>query len=200
MRETYWANEPDLEELHRLYTLLTTDPKAALIGLEQLSGRQSMMSMWYLADAYYMGSYAPQDIDKAKYWYDQADKAGSMESAYMLGRICARQKKYNEALAAFSRSAAQGYSPAMYRLALMYRDGIEVKRDIARCRLLLEDATSRVNLFAKRDLATLYIKGAFGFKSIAYGFWLLATLVVDLACVIIRAIRHGPILDDRLLG
>jgi len=199
MNEGYWAREPDIDELRRLYDQLKTDPGSAVAGLESLAGRGSTMSMWYLAEAY-MGTNLPKDIAKAKYWYGQADQQGSSEASFMLGRICAQERDYESALAAFSRSASRGYLPSIYRLAMMYRDGSGTKTDIDRCRMLLEEATSKGHIFAKRDLATLYISGSFGPKLVFRGFALLATLARDVAGLLVSAIRHGPVIDNRLLG
>ena len=197
--EKYWANEPDIDELRRMYALLVTDFGKAVAGLESLAGRGSTMSMWYLAEAY-MGTYAPKDLSRAKYWYGQADEKGASEASFMLGRICAQEGDYDSAFAAFSRGANRGYLPSIYRLAMMYQDGLGTKKDSSRARVLLQEAASKGHVFAKRDLATLYVKGTFGPVLVFRGIALLVTLLFDVVGLVIRAIRRGPIVDDRLLG
>jgi TPR repeat protein len=197
--KTNWENEPDIDNLRRMYDLFKTEPGKAVAGLEALANRRSMMSMWYLADAYCMGTYVPKDIGMAKYWYSQADLMGSAEAALCLGRICIEQGNNDEALAAFTRGANREYSPAIYRLAKMYQDGLGTKKDMNRCRALLEKATSKGHVFAKRDLATLYIRGDFGPMFVIRGLALFASLVIDIFGLTIQAIRRGP-LDDRVLG
>jgi TPR repeat protein len=155
--------------------------------------------MWYLAEAY-MGTYVPKDMAKVKYWYGRADELGCSEASFMLGRICLQQREINQAFAAYSRSASRGYLPAIYRLAKMYGNGTGTKKDINQSRLLLEKAASKGHLFAKRDLATLSVSGAFGVLPIARGLLMLAFLVFDVAGLAVQAVRHGPTLDDRLLG
>jgi TPR repeat protein len=147
-----------------------------------------------------MGTYAPKDLGRAKYWYGQADEKGASEASFMLGRICAQEGDYDGALAAFSRGANRGYLPSIYRQAVMYQDGQGTKKDLNRARALLQEAASKGHVFAKRDLATLYVKGAFGPVLVFRGIALFASLLFDVVGLVIRAIRRGPIVDDRLLG
>jgi TPR repeat protein len=60
---------------------------------------------------------------------------------------------YNSAFEAFSRGAAKSYVPAVYRLAMMYKDGFGTTNNIKQCRNLLNIAVSRGHLLAKQDLA-----------------------------------------------
>jgi TPR repeat protein len=59
----------------------------------------------------------------------------------------------NSAFEAFSRGAAKSYVPAVYRLAVMYKDGFGTTNNIKQCRNLLNIAVSRGHLLAKQDLA-----------------------------------------------
>jgi hypothetical protein len=57
-----WENEPDIDELRRVYALLSTDASQALAGLRALSERGSVMSMVYLATAYKETGRVPRSI------------------------------------------------------------------------------------------------------------------------------------------
>jgi len=197
--EEYWANEPDMAELCRLYDLLSTNLEKAIAGLESLAERGSAMSMCYLADAY-RGVYGPKDLEKAKYWYAKADENGIVEATAHLGRICAEEGDFDGAFQAFSRSSSRGDLPTTYRLAVMYRDGQGTQKDVQRARKLYQQATSRGHLFAKRDLATLYLKGIFGPMMFFRGLTMLVSLLFDIIGEICQAVRRGPIIDDRLSG
>jgi TPR repeat protein len=200
MAEAYWKDEPDRDQLSRFYSLLTSDPGKAVAGLEALAQRGSTMSMWYLADAYVSGTGLPKDSDRAKYWYAKADQMGCAPASYMLGRMCIKAQEYDVAFAAFSRGAQKGYLPCMYRLAKMFQDGVGTRRDLHECRRLLEAAVSKGHIFSKRDLATLYVRGSFGLIPAMRGLFLFASLVIDVAGLVVRAIKPGSTIDERVLA
>jgi hypothetical protein len=64
----------------------------------------------------------------------------------------------------------------------------------------LEEAASRGHVFAKRDLASLCMRGSFGVWPVFRGLGLLAGLAVDIVGVVFRSLRRGPTIDERLLG
>jgi TPR repeat protein len=175
-----WEAEPDIEELKRSHALLATNPDQAIKNLEILVSRGSIMSAWYLGEFYEHGEYASKDIDKAIKWYTQAETMGWPHASYMLGHIYMSARKYDEAFASFSRGSAKKYSPATYRLAKMYRDGISVDVDFNKYCELLTLAASNKHVYAKRELINLYLFGRFGKLSIIRGSILWLSLLWDL--------------------
>jgi len=204
MSEDYWANEryaEHAEELERLYELLKRDPGQAIVGLAALADRGSLVSMLYLAQAY-MGDFLPKDLVKAKYWYSRASEIGSPGASHMLGQVCRHLGEQEEAFAAYSRSAGKGFMPSLFRLGKMYQHGVGTKKDMKKCQKLLTEAASRGHLLAKRDLAILHLRGAFGLKSIPKGLTILSDFLSDLPGCFTQAVKNGPgpVRDDRFYG
>jgi TPR repeat protein len=198
INDSRWKNEPDMDELGRVRTLLAADPQMAVAKFEELAARDSTGGKWYLADAYYTGVYLRRDLEKAKYWFKEAGRVGLPEAAFMQGRILFQQERYWEAFPPLVQSADLGYAPAMYRLAKMHQDGLGTKKDIIRSRQLLELAAAQGHIFAKRDLAILYLNGTYGRKSVWRGALLLAPVIWDIFALLVQAIRVGPIVDHRM--
>ena len=195
-----WDREPDLDELRTAYALLATNGSVARPKLEALAGRGSILSMWYLADAYASGRFFAKDLDKAKTWYIRAEANGWIPASYNLGREYYELNDYNSAFEAFSRGAAKNYVPAVYRLAMMYKDGLGTTKDINECRNLLNIAVSKGHLFAKRDLAGLYISGSLGVLQIPYGVWMLISLLIDMVKITITREFKTAGFEDRTLA
>ena len=204
MHNIKWQDEPDVAEYRRLRSLYATDPGTALIGLASLADRGSVASMLYLAEEYRNGSgYQAKDLERAKIWYAKASERGYASASYMLGVVCTQLMDNDGAFIAFSKGAALHYLPAIYRLAMMYRDGHGVPQDIHRCRSLLEESASRGHLFSKRDLSTLLIRGAFGPRLKVRGILLLINLFGSIVIFCARSVKAGPraiVFDERVLA
>lgn len=175
-----WEKEPDLAELSRLHTLLKTDPNAALMGLEQLVGRGSIMGALYIADTHKEGKGIPADIDVAEHWYKVAKSRGLAQASHLLGCIYYRQEKFNSAFEEFQNAAANEYLPSKYRLAKCYCCGIGTQRDDEQCLRLLEEATKSGHIWSKRMLASYYVSGRLGRRRVFSGVILLLSLIPDL--------------------
>ena len=152
--------------------------------------------MAYLGDEYSIGRFFAKDLE----WYIRAEANGWVQGSYSLGRTYYKLNDYNSAFEAFSRGAAKSYVPAVYRLAMMYKDGFGTTNDINQCRNLLNIAVSRGNLLAKQDLAGLYINGSLGFHKIPYGASMLTSLLFDMVKITITREFKNPGFDDRTLG
>jgi len=183
-----WDNEPDVEEYRRLCLLYPTNPEEATIGFEVLAERGSVASMLSLSSEYLSGRARPKDTNRAKFWLGKADAGGSAEASFFLGSIYSRENKNDEAFSAFSRGAVRNYLPAIYRLGTMYRRGLGTVQDIGRCRTLLEVAASRGHFFAKRDLATLYMRGRFGLMMIIPGILMLLSVFIEAVAFCVKSV------------
>jgi uncharacterized protein len=192
--------EPDVSALRHAYDSLETYPERAVSELEALADRGSIMSMWYLGEAYYSGRYFSKNLDIAKQWFRKADDTGWAFGSHMLGRLCYITNDYGEALLAFTRGTERGYAPSMYRLGMMYGDGAGVTRDLAKCRSLLLRAIASRHLFAKRDLGTMYMRGAFGAAAIPKGILMLLSMAWELLLITVRTGNSISEFDDRVIA
>jgi TPR repeat protein len=183
--DMYWKNEPDMTQLRHAYSLRSTDPAQSLAELRALADRGSLASMVYLAEAYTKGLGTSVDLLQAEEWYKRAAQGGSVLASYHLGRSYLAKNDYLNAMKAFESGALAGYMPSTRQLGGLYLRGTGVERDLNKAREFFERASASGNVFAKRDLAYLLIRGHFGFLQILRGAGLFFTAIKDLTVVIL---------------
>jgi uncharacterized protein len=193
-----WSREPDTVELRNAYTLLGSNFYDARRTLEQLAERGSVASMLYLGDAYTSGRYGSKNLLEAKKWYERAESKEWKPASYRLGRIYFSLADYASALEAFARGADKRYPPAVYRLGMMYIDGLGTSKNLDQGRTLLAAAITDGHLFAKRDLAGLYIKGKFGLLNIPKGVMMLLSLMLEMVAITVRRGWRDQQFEDRI--
>jgi TPR repeat protein len=195
-----WSKEPDLSEVRNAHASLATNFDQARQKLERLADRGSVASMWYLGDAYAGGRYTANNLGEAKKWYERAESMDWIPASYRLGRIHFSSKDYASAYQAFSRGKDKNYPPAIYRLGMMYMEGLGTKRNLDECRRLLDIAIANGHLFAKRDLARLYMSGSFGVLNIPKGFGMVLSLIFEMIAITISGKFKNPGFEDRTLA
>jgi TPR repeat protein len=181
-----WDNEPDLAQLQLAHALLATDPAKALVELKALADRGSVMSMLYIAHAVRNGAGTQVDLPLAEEWYRRAASRGCLSASYEVGRVCLDMQDYPKAVEAFRNGAAKNYPPSLHFLGMMYLKGQGVQKDVSRARALFEQAVSRGNVFAKRSLGVLLMRGGFGLFAVARGVWLFASGLKDVVFVVVK--------------
>ena len=195
-----WSLEPDIEQLRSAYSKLFIQKEIAIPILEDLAERGSAMAAFYLASIYDNAEASSVNQDMAIHWYLKAEQMGRPHASYLLGIFYQRNERYLEAEQAFSKGADKGYLPAVYRLASLYRLGLGVRQDLAISRRLLEAAAAQGHLFSKRDLAGLYLSGAFGITSTLCGLYLLVQLLVQVILLTPSMAKNDPFEDERVLA
>ena len=119
------------------------------------------------------------DKEKSKGWYRRAAHNGSAEAQHHLGFICFQSKDYSGANDWYQKAAAQGYLPALWRLAWLHKKGKGVPLDPAKAYELFDEAAQRGHVFAKRDLALMLLSGHKGVRNVLKGMALLFTCTLD---------------------
>jgi TPR repeat protein len=135
----------------------------ALANDESITGQ--LMVGWM----YHSGLGVEQNLEKAQQWYQKAANANSSEGEFYLGALYRSKQQYPQAVEWLTKSAAQKYMPAIYRLGKMYDIGEGVNKDHAKAYKYLEQAASMGHLFAKREIAVKMIKGHSGAINILKG-------------------------------
>jgi TPR repeat protein len=108
-----------------------TNSDLAQSKLEELADKGSIASMGYLGDAYSSGRFFVKALDKAKMWFLRAEASGWRPASYRAGRTYYMLNDYDSAFRAFSRGT--DYVPAIYRLAIMYEEGLGTTKDLRVC-------------------------------------------------------------------
>ncbi len=165
--------EPDQLALSSAYELLQSEPQKAFPVLEGLADKGSLMSMLYLADAYMKGLGTPTDLTAAEKWLMRATDRGSHVAPHQLGLLYLDLKDYEKAEKMFRLGASWNYLPSLYRLGMMYSDGVGVVPDPDQARDFFERASSMGHVFAKRRLAGMLLRGECGPLGVLRGLWLL---------------------------
>jgi hypothetical protein len=144
----------------------------------------------------HQGHGVPQDIERARSWFERAASLGSTEAAFYCGRSAFAQGKYAEGLPWFRRSAAQGYGPALLWLGLAHVRGHGIEVDRSKGIQYLQQAAEAGNFFARRELALMMIRGEFGLLRIFAGLILLPWWLV----IGISEVLRGDPFSDRIRG
>ncbi|SEP50019.1 Sel1 repeat-containing protein [Rhodospirillales bacterium URHD0017] len=195
-----WTKEPDVERLRMLVELLANNPAAAVPGLELLAERGSVAACSHLAYFYLEGGPAEfLDINKAKYWYLKAQERGNQEAAYMLGRLHYQAHEYGLAFLSFSKGTKYGYPPAIFNLAGLYKRGEGTEKNLSEYKRLLELASSKKHIVAKRDLAVLLLSGQFGLTAAGRGLLIYFSFLKDTGYILKKAFTPGSTHDERTI-
>jgi TPR repeat protein len=136
------------------------------------------MSMLYIGDEYRKGA-GTTDLARAVEWFSRAADRGSALGRYKLGRAYLKLERYAEAQQAFEIGVSENYAPSMNMLGVMYMQGIGINRNVSRARPLLEQSASLGNVFGKRNLAGILLRGTFGPLQFLRGIYLFISAFKD---------------------
>jgi TPR repeat protein len=178
------TDEPDLEQLHRAYQSLASNPKEAVFELQELAAQGSTLSMLYLGHAHQNGIGGPVDLSKAEEFYRRAAERGSLPSSYQLGRMYFDTEKYLQAKDAFEIGAEGAYMPSLQMLGRMYMYGIGVNKDLEMAKDLFERASKKGHVFAKRNLAIILMTEKFNIVNLIRGAWLFAVSLLNVVTLV----------------
>jgi TPR repeat protein len=181
-----WEQEPDLIKLRHAYQMLTSEPRRGLSELQELADAGSPMSMVYLGDAFEMGTGTKVDLAEAATWFGRACQAGCADAFTHLGVVQSKLGDRGQAIETFMRGIAAGDRLTVYFLGSLYKNAPAPDRDLEKARELLARAAGWGNVYAQRDLASLLMKGDFGWRNRFRGLRLLLTSVRR-ALAVIRA-------------
>ncbi len=174
--EKYKPNnyEPDYSKLVALFQEYQLTPSEAVIReFDVLADKGSMQSLIYIGVAYRDGHGVQKNLQLAESYFLRAFKAKNDVAGYYLGKLYMEQKRYQEAFEVLNKSAKYEFAPTLSCLGRLYMEGCGVKKDVIRAKELLEKASKLGNIWASRDLASLYISGEFGLFRKSYGFYLM---------------------------
>lgn len=138
----------------------------ALSEFHALAAGEYAPAQVFVGWAYEAGEGVQADANEARRWYQAATDAGDPRAAYYLGSLTIRQGKGHEGVKLIEQSAARGYAPAIYRLGLLYAEGVCVGRDQDKAVRYLNEASLLGHPFAQREVAVRLLRGQAGFRGI----------------------------------
>ena len=111
-----WEDEPRPEELRRLHSLLASDPKLALQGLQELSEQGSLAATLYIAIHLDSSAVDEHDEEESVRWYEKAAKQGLAQAQFNFGACYEKgigvKQDAKQALDWYKKAAAQGNEQA----------------------------------------------------------------------------------------
>ena len=113
---------------------------------------------------YRSGTGTDKDLDLAKEYFLKAVEGNDAEAMHYLANLAIVNQDYNEALNWFIKSAAYGYSPALFGLGHMHRRKKYGMRDNMQAYHFYKMSSSLGYVIGRREVASMYIAGYHGFS------------------------------------
>lgn len=134
-----------------------------------LANAGSITAQLIIGWMYHSGLGVEKSLEEAQQWYQKAADANSSEGQFYLGTLYRSKQQYLQAVEWLTKSAAQKYMPASYRLGKMYDIGEGVNKDHIKAYEYFEQAAKMGHLFAQREIAVKMLKGHLGTINIIKG-------------------------------
>ena len=123
----------------------------------QKAAHAGNVAAWYNLGAIY---YDKHDTIQARYWWQKAKEKGNMNSTFGIGRLCYDAKDYAGAYECFKTSQGENHPNTLYCRGMMYKDGVQVQKDLNKAFELFKQAAEStnndVNSDAMQMLSTCY--------------------------------------------
>jgi len=175
------ACESDIANLERAHALTTTNRSQGIAALVELANKGSVMSMLYLAEAYYLGPNV--DVPAAEFWFQSAQKHDCSKATYGLGVINYWSGRFDRAEEYFAEGASKNDPLCMYWLAHLRISGSEYDEQFLAAEKLLRKSSALGSLRAKIVLGKFYVFGKYGMRKIPKGLFLLSSGIIQSFCV-----------------
>ena len=159
----------------------------------RLSELGSVYAQVQLAYLYEEGNGVEPDRTKSAELYKSAANSGVPFAVFYYARYLQKIERNGDSFGLMKLLAAEGYLPAIYKLSIMYRDGIGHDKDLEQYRYYLKYAANHGHIWAQRRLAVEMLKGKHGVRQIPGG----AAKFLNMLWGAFSIARHDPN-DDRL--
>jgi len=111
------------------------------------------------------------DISESALWFERAALLGSVQGAFYFGRYLTTQGKHEEALKWYRSATSKGDIASIFRVGYSLVRGKGTAIDIPQGYKYLLSAAASGNIFAKREVGILDVKGNRGFIRRITGFF-----------------------------
>lgn len=169
-------NEENIYEKAEEYFEAEEYEKAFVI-YKELAEEGSIDSQVFLAWMYQNGLGVNKNKEEAFVWFNKAATSGSASAQFYLAKYHANQNELDKAIDYYQQAAEKNYSPALFRLGLLYETGRGTEKDTAKAVYYYRKASLEGHVFAKKQLGLLLLKGYGSFFDRCYGAFLLVTCV-----------------------
>lgn len=164
-----WAKEPDPDGAEQAYALLEADPSLGFQKYLQLAEQGSIWSMIAVAKLYRDGIGVERDVEQAGEWFRRAISSGSWIATRNYAQLLADRGDLAASENVLVDGVAKNWTPAFFWLA-WYRHKRKGLKNYQEIKSLLEHAAKQGHPYAQLMLASLMMRGKFGFRSIVAGY------------------------------
>jgi hypothetical protein len=150
-----------IAQLHREGLSVKQDDAEAARWMKLAADRGYLPAIFALGVMTLDGAGVPKNVEAARLLFEKAAEKGHPGALYNLGVISIGRDPPDFAAAAkfFRRAAEAGDSDAAYSLALLYREGRGVERDVEEAARWMEFAADERNLAAEVEYALMLFNG-----------------------------------------
>jgi hypothetical protein len=148
-------------QLHREGLSVKPDEREAALWMKLAADRGDLPAIFALAVMTLDGKGTPKDAEAARRLFEQAAAKGHPGALYNLGVMAVGREPPDFKAAAdyFRKSAEAGDPDGAYSLALLYREGRGVERDVNEAARWMEFAADERNLAAEIEYALMLFNG-----------------------------------------
>ncbi|MFQ5844123.1 MAG: tetratricopeptide repeat protein, partial [Planctomycetota bacterium] len=136
------------------------DYAKALKILVPLAQKGDAQAQYNLGQMYFSGWGVAKDWNKAEAWLRRSSDQGHEWARVLLAFTVDGLGKHEEAVRLYQWAAQKGVAGAQTRLAMMYRRGLGVERDLREAFRLFHLAAKQGDAAAQAELAQAYAMGA----------------------------------------
>ena len=127
-----------------------------------LASAGSVSSQRFIGWMHYLGEGVKEDISKAEFWMEKAANENDIEAQFGLGKIYTRKGDYEKSVLWYRKSSDGGFTPAIYRLGMMYLFGKGVDQDVKVSIELFKTGYEKKHIHSGMSYAKLLLKGSNG--------------------------------------
>lgn len=164
-----WAAEAHCAHIKRAQAQLRAGSPQPLATLEAFANEGSIASMIILGWAFSKGEGVRHDKDEAERWYRRAVDAGSVSASCYLATHLLNNGEVNRAAHWYAYGADRDFTPSMFKLGLLYRQGHGMVRDSEQALELWERAAILGHVYAIRGVVFAMLRGRYGLFNMAKG-------------------------------
>lgn len=164
-----WTKEPDPDGAEQAFALLEADSSVGFQKYLDLAKQGSIWSMIAVAKLYRDGIGVERDAEQAGEWFRRAISSGSWIATRNYAQLLADQGDLAACEKVLVDGVAKNWTPAFFWLA-WYRHKRKGRKNYPEIKSLLEHAAKQGHPYAQLMLASLMMRGKFGFRSTIAGF------------------------------
>lgn len=122
-----------------------------------LAEHESGEAQMYMGLLYQYGLGVKKNQVNALQYYEKSSTSGNSKAQFHLAKFYLLKGEYTKSLTYLKESVNDNYSPSLYWLALLYKEGKGVNKDIDMYKSLLRKSIKNGHIFSKKEYAMYHL-------------------------------------------